>query len=913
MGRSLIKQITSAYNHQQEIEKLKNEPFLMPLDLASPMLEYLMERSYLEEASERAEFTPTDGKKRSIGWIRINRLPIHPSQADDYDLLTKWQAVLSSLHAWKCKTIFLLNRNKGETSLYVGLCAGKVPESVGLLRTALINSMPGIEAEPIDDIAEMQSPNPDIDKCTKGSSELKDILDKFSVGGAITGIPSFRKDTEAKMAQTLDQLAFGIRTERNEEADFCLAVIAEPMSDDETSEIIDRYQRLGSDIHSEVSYNVTDSEQKSEGEGQHSTGSLSLGIGEILRMAGQTLGNPLFTVFSAGSAIAAWSLFGTSLSMSHGYTSNKGISVGRSVAKSYLNKFAQFTEKLTDIHCERLRRGRNLGFWNVATYVLGHRDQDVKTVLGMLRSVYSGDETYIEPIRSHLLHQSEALNAIKNFQLIPMVHPDAAQKSRDANGNIKIGEKDWHILGKPYQYLSTPLNTEELSLATSLPRRDVPGLRFVRSSVRFANNPGANNPDGMLAMGKIIDSGVIQRNDYCIDTNSLVRHSLIVGSTGCGKTTTCKTMINDVLDKDIPVLIVEPAKDEYVRWAIKQNKELDAAKGLSAKEKERKKILIFEPGLSMFEGEFLNNLMLNPFQPAAIKNAPIDMQTRCEKFTALINTTLPTGDILPVIMDEALYTFLKQEVKDFEEEEMQQLKAYPLLEKALPVAKKLLEERGYEKRVTDSFVAALETRFKYLTRGKRGNIFNQYISTDYSKLFDRNCVINLSKIPNAKDKALVMSMILLALYEYRISAYTYDNEYRKKAQENRLMHLTVVEEAHNVLAKPRMSMEGSGNSQQVVADLFGNMLSEIRGYGEGMMIVDQVPTRLIDDAIRNTNYKIAHRLAAYEDVTTMASALGLRPEQQSLIPLLQQGQAIITCDKDDAASWVKINKPKILM
>lgn len=913
MGRSLIKQITKAYDLQQEIDKLKNKPFLMPLDLASPMLEYLMERSYLEEASRRANFTPADAERQRIGWIKIFRLPVHPSQADDYDLLAKWQSVLSSLHAWKCKTIFLLQRNKGETSLYIGLCAGRVPESVGLLRTALINSMPGIEAEPIDDINEMQSVNPDIDKCTQGSLELKEILDRYSVGGAITGIPSFRKDTDAKMAQTLDQLAFGIRTERNEEADFCLAIVAEPMSDDETSEIIDRYQRLGSDIHSEVSYNVTDSEQKNESEGRHTTGSLNVGLGEILKMAGQTLGNPLFTVFSTGSAIAAWSLFGTSFGLSHGYSSSRGISVGRSIAKNYLNKFAQFAEKLTDTHCERLRRGRNLGFWNVATYVLGHRDQDVRTVLGMLRSVYSGDETYIEPIRSHLLHQSEALDAIKNFQLIPMLHPDAAQKALEINCNFKIGDEEWHILGKPYQYLSTPLNTEELSLATSLPRRDVPGLRFVRSSVRFANNPGVNNPQGMLTMGKIIDSGVVQSNDYCIDTDLLVRHSLIVGSTGCGKTTTCKTIINDVLAKDIPVLIVEPAKDEYVRWAIKQNKELDAANGLSEEEKRRKKIVIFEPGLSMFEGEFLNNLMLNPFQPAAVKNAPIDMQTRCEKFTALINTTLPTGDILPVIMDEALYTYLKKEVKDFEEEEMQQLKAYPLLEGALPVAKKLLEERGYEKRVTDSFVAALETRFKYLTRGKRGNIFNQYISTDYRKLFDRNCVINLSKIPNAKDKALIMSMILLALYEYRISAYTYDEEYRKKAQENKLMHLTIVEEAHNVLAKPRMSVEGSGNSQQVVADLFGNMLSEIRGYGEGIMIVDQVPTRLIDDAIRNTNYKISHRLAAYEDVTTMASALGLRPEQQSLIPLLQQGQAIITCDKDDAASWVKINKPKILM
>ena len=154
---------------------------------------------------------------------------------------------------------------------------------------------------------------------------------------------------------------------------------------------------------------------------------------------------------------------------------------------------------------------------------------------------------------------------------------------------------------------------------------------------------------------------------------------------------------------------------------------------------------------------------------------------------------------------------------------------------------------------------------------------------------------------------------MLSLYEYRISAYNYDEEYRLKAQENKLLHLTVVEEAHNVLTRPSFDNTGVGNPQQVVADLFGNMLSEIRSYGEGLMLVDQVPTRLIDDAIRNTNYKIAHRLSAKEDVEVMAAALGLRVDQQSIIPLLQQGQAVITCDKDDAASWVKISKPKILL
>lgn len=902
MSRNLIKQITRAYDYQTSIAALRDEPFQMPLDLTSPMLEYMMERSYLENMTSRPAFIAArepGQKNKPISWIKVQRIPVHPSQADNYDLLTKWQAVLSSLHAWRCKTIFLLQRRHGETNLYIGLQGNSLEGGIGLLRSALINCMPGIEAEPIDNLKATS-----FDERAKGTMELSGVLDSYSVGGAVTGIPSFRKETQSKFAQTLDQLAFGIRTERNEEADFSLIIVAKPMSDEETAEIINRYQKIGGDIHSEVSAQVSDSEFKSEGESKGTSFGLNFGLGQILNTAASALGGPIMTVASAGATLAAATLWGTSIGANRSYSSSQSVSVGRTVAKNYLNKFAQFTEKLTDMHCERLRKGRNLGFWNVGTYVMGYRDEDVTTVLGMLRSIYSGDETYIEPIRLHLLHQPEAIKAMKGFELIPVVHPDAV---------VKEGEPlqtEWHMLGNAYQYLSTPLNTEELSLETSLPRKDVPGLRFVRSSVRFANNPGSNDCKGMLSMGKIIDSGVVQGNDYSIDVNSLVKHSLIVGSTGCGKTTTCKTIINEVLNRDIPVLIIEPAKDEYVRWAVKWNEEHP-----------ENPVNIYMPGvknLEMFgvkEGaRALSPLKLNPFQPAAVEGAPIDLLTRCEQLTALINASLPSSDILPVIMEEAFFTFMSETYKyEFTSGETKQKEDYPKLDKVLPVARKILNVRGYSQEVANGLAAALDTRFQYLVRGKRGEILNVFRSTSYEKLFNQTTVVNLSKIANQKDKALIMSLLMLSLYEYRISAYNYDENYRRNAQKNELLHLTVVEEAHNVLARPRPDLAGVGNPQQVVADLFGNMLSEIRGYGEGLMIVDQVPTRLIDDAVRNTNYKIAHRLSAKEDVEVMASALGLRLDQQGLIPLLQQGHAVITCDKDDAASWVKINKPKIMI
>ena len=144
-----------------------------------------------------------------------------------------------------------------------------------------------------------------------------------------------------------------------------------------------------------------------------------------------------------------------------------------------------------------------------------------------------------------------------------------------------------------------------------------------------------------------------------------------------------------------------------------------------------------------------------------------------------------------------------------------------------------------------------------------------------------------------------------------MSAYSYDKEYRKHAQANELMHLTVIEEAHNVLSKPSAASEGTGNPQQVVADLFSNMLAEIRSLGEGFMIIDQVPTKLIPDVIKNTNYKICHRMTSIDDCAVIAQALALRDDQRGIIPTLEQGNAIIAGDLDDAASWVKISRPVI--
>lgn len=851
---------------------LKN-PIVVPDDEFRELLDQVIERGSLEEVSDRSSFYVSDEVPSAVTWLQIVRLPVRPDNAEDYDLYNRWQGVLSSLHEWGYRVYFMLRRSNGQTGLYIGVRSGLAnftsEDAIEQVMEATSGSMPGIELRKL------------------GDNDRLDIMQQmqtYNAVGSVTGLPSFFGDDAPGVLQTLDPLAFGIRGVRNDERDYSLLVIADPINDAEITDIMNRMRTLGSEIHTFVERTVNESKSESESK---QTGLNQYSIAQLPNILSNTFPGSLLGLLGSVVGIAA----GTALGNLNKTITNQA---SLSINTTHLDKFAQYAEQLTDIHIERMKQGRNLGYWNVGTYVLAKNRKDITTINGMLRSIYAGKESYVEPIRLHVLQEnSGALKIVRDhFDIIPLFDdrvPDMTE------------ETEWHIFGKYYQYLSTPMNTKEFALATSLPRCDAPGLRFVKTAVRFANNPPIVT-ENAITLGNVVNMGVEQNAKYSIDYNDLVRHTLVVGSTGSGKSCTCKRILTELLEKDVPALIIEPAKDDYVRWAIKMNRILP----------KEKQFRIYMPGFDSFEGTPLNTLRLCPFQPAAIAGAPVDMTSRCENLISLINASLPTDDILPVLIDETIYSIYDAAYpKVFKSGAMmQQQEYYPLLTALSFMSKQVMKKKNYEEKVRANLATCLETRFQYLTRGTRGKLLNVMHSTDYSELFDHPTVINISGISAARDKALIMSILMLSLYEYRKSKYTYDAAYRAKAQENRLMHLTLVEEAHNILMNPNPNAT-SNNPQKVVADLFTNILSEIRSYGEGMMIVDQYPTRLIPDAIKNTNYKVIHRLVSPDDSEVMASSISLRSEQEALIPCLTAGNAIVCGDRDDAAAWIHMKMTEL--
>lgn len=897
---------------KEYFKKLNLDDQKIPLDVSIPndfyqtLLDELLERDYLSNASDMkfvnlytSANDYTRKKRPQIHWLQITRLPVHPNEKESYDLLSRWQGVLTSLHAWGYRLYFLLLRHDGETKLFLGTATStqaiSAEQAVEQLREVAFGSMPGMGLRILRSGKDLVSGQ----ICNDILEEINEPLQEMNAIGAVTGIPSFRNsnggENQSSLLQTLDQLAFGIRDSQGFEQDYAMLVIADPISDTEVTDIISRHRRLASQIHTAVKLTGSEGQSKSESydpmTAQKAGGNL---LGTIIgTIGGSFLGNPGIGGILGGQIANT---------LTSDISRQQTVGGSNSINYEYLDKFAEYAETAVDHHIQRLNLGRNFGFWNAGIYVMGKTSRDVVTVTGMLRSIYSGEDTYYEPIRIHMLRpDSNALQIVRdNYDFPLMLDADVVTPKQ----GFTYEKDQWHLFGKHYQYLSTPMNTRELSLATSLPRRDVPGLRFVKTAVRFANNP-ANVSENKITIGNIVDAGITQCTTYDIDVNSLVRHALVAGSTGSGKSTTCKRILREILSpssgikRDIPVMIIEPAKDDYVRWALNMNKTLPP----------EKQFKIYMPGVKEFEGQPIEPLAINPFEPAYAPGTQVDILQHCEAFATLLNACLPSEEVIPILIEETVFKTIEDWCRyngiAFDDGFVNPLKNYPTMDILSGKAAEVIRKKSYEEKVKANFEEVLETRFKYLRRGMRGKILDVDHSVNYEELFNRNVVINISRLSGTKDKSLIMSLLLQALYEYCSSCYSNNAEYRTRAQANQLLHLTLVEEAHNVLLKPRES-QSSGSPERAAADLFGNMLSEVRGYGQGFIIVDQVPTRLIDDATKNTNYKIVHRMTAPDDQEVMASCMAFRDDQKYIIPALEKGNAIICGDEDDAAAWVKV-------
>lgn len=402
-------------------------------------------------------------------------------------------------------------------------------------------------------------------------------------------------------------------------------------------------------------------------------------------------------------------------------------------------------------------------------------------------------------------------------------------------------------------------------------RGGVPGIIVRQTAPDFEPGPRPEHPPiGEIQIGQLHRGGLITAR-----VNDFTRHTLVTGFTGSGKTNTVLFLLNQLWKQQkIPFLVIEAAKKEY--------RALSNANGFE-------KLLVFTLG-----DETVSPFRFNPFE--LLLGARVE--AHIGRLQACFDAALPQFGILPSLIAETLEEIYKEKNWKLTDrhDHPDESRTFPTMRDMLRVVIRTVEGRGYNGEMRDNIRAASAGRISSLLRGSRGRMFGCQRSFPADKIFNSPVVLELNDL-NEDDKALTMMFLLMWL-----------REYRELHPSPRLQHLTVIEEAHNVVGNvvPVGNTEISADTKAKAVSSFSTMLAEVRSYGEGILISDQSPEKLAPDALRNTNLHISHQLRDRHDREAIARAMIMDEEQQNYLGKLRIGEAAIFKAEMEKATFIHI-------
>lgn len=890
---------------QKEKEIFEPTAKILAANGIAQSLSFTSERKYLNDitANSSPMYMELATRRKDLPsspyWIKITQVgkPIDDSAEKCFTAIQK--ILTACFLPSKTQLIFLVHGEKGVYEMYLGLRSlvkGEIDSTfVDSLNDFIKGIWPGMKCQRV-----------------KGNLEpiKNDISKKYECIDAMTGIPSMESQYKTIYPATIDTLLAGMQKN-----DFTYMVIADPIAETDIDGILYQVRDFNGQAESLKSFNFSEnysdsmsvalSESKSICDGTNESSSQKSKWGMV--GAGLMLASYMFppagavttalAVAAGASQIAGANLFSEftpnytkgkshSETISNSKTETTGHTQGKAISYNIVNKQIEAVSEHLFYHSKRYESAKALGCWSVGVYLMAETKYELQGASMQLKSIVSGQESVFEPIRIH--HIEDVVDNVLPQTLGSMDVPLIKFKSLG-------GSYFEHPLGKHFNDLRTLLTTKELSYYINFPLRSVPGISVVDSSPNFSlNEQKISESENIISIGKMLYGGSATNMNFRILISQLSRHTLLSGINGTGKTNTVQAILNGINGK-LPYLVIEPAKTEYVDWAIQYNNEHPDTP-----------IDIYIPGCKKYKTGFVpKQLKLNPFELVWLdKNQEPNVLSHIDRLKSTFAAAFPMYDILPVLMEDLIYTVYQNKSTDWLTQEPVFGSTLPPTLNGMSVSvDKVISNRQYEERIERNMKACFHTRIDSLKRGWKGEMLNTVHSTPWNELFQKPCIINLSYVGDDVDKSFFMALILQFLYEYCTALA---ETQRIDFNDNSCRHLTIIEEAHRVMAK----CDNQELPQYKSAMMFSNMLSEIRAYGEGMFLVDQVPTRLISDAIKNTNLKITHRLVAEDDCKAIGEAMGLNDDQRKVISKLLTGQCIVSSSLNTEAYWVKVDKVK---
>lgn len=419
----------------------------------------------------------------------------------------------------------------------------------------------------------------------------------------------------------------------------------------------------------------------------------------------------------------------------------------------------------------------------------------------------------------------------------------------------------------------------------AFPTAEFAGFEFVENEEFSLSSPGTG--DGM-EIGNILWNGA-EISRFSLPRQALNRHAFICGMTGAGKTNTLFKIIEEI---NAPFLVIEPVKGEY--------------RSLLGKYKDTR---IWTMRTSDAATDGVEVLQLNPFWFPEGANLAFHI----DSIKTIISSAFDLSAAMPNIVEQCLYNvYLKAgwnivTNRNVYQDILPETYLYPTFQDFTNEVAAYLDKSEFGEEVLGNYKGALLSRLRSFTNGSKGALLNTSRHPDYGAIMNGHTIMELEGLADDADKCLVMGTILVQYYQYLKSHFRDDPDKTKN-----LKHIVVIEEAHRLFknVKPQgKGSEGPDPTGQLVESL-SNIMAEIRAFGEGMLIVDQSPTKIAADVIKNSGTKIIHRIDHGEDIKLLQSAM-LMPENTVGFSALSQGEALIRSDAMLRPCKVKIYRSDI--
>ena len=576
----------------------------------------------------------------------------------------------------------------------------------------------------------------------------------------------------------------------------------------------------------------------------------------------QTLGRAVTNTLGKTAGVFSSFNLGGNVGASFARSSNVTATIGKGegITQSFTNHTVKHALELLEQQMARFEQSTALGMWDFAAYVISEDVNTANNVAHSYLALTEGESSFLSHSAVNVwrgdIEENGAAKMICGY-LQELRHPEFVLDPHILDADLGF------FAYPPYVTATTALSGKELAYSLNFPSKSISGLPIYECA-EFGRNIATydtiEEDTVKIRLGHIFHMNHEEKIPVFLQRKSLASHTFITGSTGSGKSNTVYQMLSEAYKNDIPFLVIEPAKGEY------------------------KDVFSDYDDISVYGTNPRKTplLRIDPF------SFPDDVHVleHIDRLVEIFNVCWPMYAAMPAVLKSAVERSyidcgwdLMSSVNKYDDS------LYPCFADVARNIKEIIDTSEYDKENKGAYKGSLLTRLQSLSTGINGLIFSADELTG-KQLFDSNVIIDLSRVGATETKSLIMGMLVLKLQEYRIS--------EGSAMNSTLRHITVLEEAHNILR--RTSIEQPTESSNIMGksvEMIANAIAEMRTYGEGFIIADQAPGLMDMSVIRNTNTKIIMRLPDRGDRELVGKAANLNDDQIDELAKLPCGVAAV--------------------